>query len=244
MATNDDRITALAQSIYVGRHGVLSPASGTALTSLQDQTIEWVNQLIPEIQQAKDPVRKPVYWRFVRTNNNSIGTITNVNTVSYALPTTVRTLVITPHRDLTIQQGGIVISTFKLVNPNQILDPNDTDVRSRATVIGRNVVFSRPLNSTELNGTIVADSVAPIPQLSHADVSLLDILDANLDIRQLFVLGVLKNQALPDIVQGGLTPSFAGKFNSYLQDCITDNNLSADADDQDREDLGNITGVF
>lgn len=240
---NTDRITALAQDIYLARHNQKNGAVDAKLTDFIDQTISWVNQLIPEIQKAKDPSGRAVDWNFVRTNDATIGTVTTGTTISYPLPTGIRRLVVNSHRDVTIRQDGTVVSSFKLVNPNQVLDPNDYDVRSRATVIKRNIIFSRPLTDVEVGGSIVADTIASIPQLSYADVSLLDILDADLDIRQLFILGVLKNQMLPDIVQGGLTPSYSGKFDTYLAECIAENNLSSDADDADRESFGWIGGV-
>lgn len=242
---NTDRITAFAQSVYQARHNQQNDATGTDLTDFLTQTIEWVNQTIPEIEHARDITKRPVDWNFLRTNDDqSIGTVTSGTVLSYSLPDSIRKLVINPHRDLTIQQDGTVISSFKLVNPNQNTDPSDSfDVRDRATVLQRRIIFNRPLTTAEVGGTITADTIAYIPQLSLLDASLLDILDQYTDIRQLFVYGVLKNQILPDIVQGGLTPSFSQKFADYLADCIAENNTSADADDVDRESFGWVSGI-
>lgn len=235
--TNDERITELAQAIYLARHNQNNDVNGNDLVDFQDQTIEWVNQLIPEIEKKAD-------WNFVRTNDATVGTVLVGSTISYDLPATVRKLVINPHRDLTIRFDTSIVSSFKLVNPNQGYDPAEPyDIRSRATVLKRKIIFSRPLTEAEVGGTIVADTIGYIPQLSHDDVSLLDIFDDYPDIRQLFIFGVVKNQILPDIVQGGLTPSFSQKFADYLADCIAENNASADADDQDRENFGWVTGV-
>lgn len=241
---NDSRIAALAQDIYLARHNEQNDATDVDLTAFLDQTIGWVNQLIPEIEHTRDATGKKVDWNCLRTNDDtSIGIVTSGTTISYSLPSGIRNLVINPHRDLTIQQDGTVVSSFRLVNPNQGYDPAVYDTRSRATVVNRNIIFSRSLTSIEVGGTIVADTISYFPKLSHDDVSLLDIFDEYSDIRQLFVLGVLKNQVLPDIVQGGLSPSFAQKFDTFLADCVAENNLSADADDQDRENLGWISGV-
>lgn len=242
--TNDERITALAQSIYLARHNQQNGATGADLVAFQDEIIGWVNQFIPEIQAARNPMGKAVDWNFVRTNDDpSVGVVTDGAVISYPLPIGIRKLVINPHRDLTIRFDGSVISSFKLVNPNQAYDPTDNDVRSRATTIKRKIIFSRPLTDTEVGGTITADTLAYIPQLSHDDVSLLDMLDLDLDIRQLFVAGVVKNQILPDIVQGGLTPSYSGKFDELLASCIAANDESADADDVERESFSWISGV-
>lgn len=241
--TNDERITQLAQDIYLARHNQANDVTGQDLVDFQNQTITWVNQYIPELEKAKDATNKTVDWNFVRTNDALLGTVTVGTTISYPLPAGVRKLVINPHRDLTIRQDGSIVSSFKLVNPNQISDPTSHDIRSRATVLKRQVIFSRYLTDVEVNGSIIADTISFIPQLSHADVTLLDLLDLNPDIRQLLILGVVKNQILPDIVQGGLTPSYSQKYADYLADCIAENNASADADDADRENFGWVGGV-
>lgn len=237
MNDNDSRIIALAQDIYIARHNQANDVTGTDLIDFENQTISWVNQFLPELEKEAD-------WNFSRTNDdNSIGTIPSGTTISYALPDTIRKLVVNSQRDLTIQQDGTIISTFKLVNPNQAFNPNDHDVRSRASVINRKIVFGRTLNDTEVGGTIVADTIAWMPRLSTIDVDLLDLLDDNPDIRQLVVLGVLKNQILPDIVQGGLAPSFTTKYASLLKECVRENNASIDADDPYYEGFGFVRGV-
>lgn len=241
--TNEQRIDSLAQDIYLARHSQYNDVDGDDLIEFRNATIGWINQFIPELERARDSARKVVDWNFVRTNNDIIGTVVDAGVISYPLPAGIRKLVINPHRDLTIRHDNTVVSTFTLVNPNQSGDPTDVSTRDRATVIQRKVIFSRPLRDTEVTGDIVADTIAKIPMLSTLDVALLDILDENPDIRQLFVMGVVKNQILPDIVQGGLTPSYAQKFDRYLADCIMDNNDSADADDAERESFANVGGV-
>lgn len=237
--TNDQRITQLAQDIYLARHNQVNDVTGDDLTAFLDETISWVNQFIPEIEKKAD-------WNFVRTNDATVGTIVTPSVISYALPDGIRKLVIAPGRDLTIRFDTSTVASFKLVNPNQSYNTNEPyDNRERATVLKRKIIFSRPLKQIEVGGTIVADTIAKIPRLAHDDVALLDILDDeyNDDIRQMFIYGVLKNQVLPDIVQGGLTPSFSQKFDKYVNDCIAENNASADADDQDRESFAWVGGV-
>lgn len=234
---NIDRIQELAQDIYLARHSGKNDVEGEDLTDFLDQTIASVNQFIPEIEKEAD-------WNFVRTNDDtSLGRVTRGTTISYPLPSSVRKLVINSHRDLTIRQDGSIVATFKLVSPNQAGDPNDYDTRNRATVLRRKIIFSRSLTDGEVGGTIVADTIAFIPRLSLKDVSLLDMLDENPDIRQLFVLGVAKNQILPDIVQGGLTPAYTTKYTSLLRQCVAENNASSDAEDADRESFAWVGGV-
>lgn len=235
--TNDSRIIDLAQDIYQARHNQENDVTGTDLVDFENQTVRWVNQYLPELEKEAD-------WTFSRTNNDpSLGTVPSGTTISYALPSTIRKLVINHQRNLTIQQDGTIISTFALVNPNQAADPTNLDVRNRATVVNRKIIFGRSLNSTEIGGTIVADTIAWLPRLSTTNVDLLDILDNYPDIRQLLVLGVVKNQILPDIVQGGLAPAFTTKYAGLLKACVAENSASTDADDANHEDFGWVRGV-
>lgn len=230
--TNDERLLELAQQIYRARNGQKKTILSGEETDFIDDAIDWVNQFIPELDLE-------AYWNWVRTNDDIVGTVVAEQKI-YSLGDNIRTLVINPQRDLSIRHDGNVISTFKMVNANQLNDPSDYDVRDRATVIGRKLVLSRAPTEQEAAGDIVADSVAYLPKLSHDDVTLLDTVDPI----QLVVLGVLKNEVLPDIVQGGLTPSFTQKYGDLLQKCIAENNLSAAADEADRENLSFVGGVW
>lgn len=231
--TNDEYILEVAQKIYLARKNQKNDVTGADLESFIDDTIDWINQFLPELELEAD-------WNFSRVNDNNIGTITSANTISYELPDDIRTLVYNYDRDLTIRQDGTIISTFKLVNPNQISNPNDYEVKDRATVIGNKLIFSRPLRDTEVGGSIVADSILKLPPLSRDDTSVLDIVQP----QQLLILGVLKNQVLPDIVQGGLTPSFTQKYADLLEKCVKDNNMSSDASDFERENLAFVGGIW
>lgn len=244
--TNEERIDALAQEIYLARHNQTNDATGTDLTTFRTQTISWVNQFIPELEKAKDMTGKLVDWNFLRTNDNILGTVAVKGAISFDLPTGIKRLVVNPRRDPSIRFDNSVVASFKLVNPNQTFDPADPyDYRERVTLIKRKMIFSRGFLSQEVGGSIVADTISKIPKLSLTDMALMNILDNeyNDDIRQLFVMGVVKNQILPDIVQGGLTPSYAQKYDRFLADCITENNLSAGADDAERESFGWVGGV-
>lgn len=234
MTPEDQAILALAQKIYLARNGEENDDTDEDLTAFIDQTINWVNQFIRELEVETD-------WNFSRTNNNTIATIQNTTDFSFDLPEGVRKLVFNSQRDLTIRQDGTVVSSFKLVNPNQISDPTDTwDTRPRATVLNNKVILSRPPLDTEVGGIITADTIDWLPDLTHEDVTLLDIVKP----QELLVLGVLKNQVLSDIVQRGLTPTFTQKYNDLLQKCIAQNNESADADNADMENFGFVRGIW
>jgi len=236
--TNEERIIELGQSIYRAKNNRKNDiAAGTETDDFVADTIDWVNQFIQELEMEAD-------WNYVRTNDYTVGTVTDITAQSYDLPATVQRLVVSPYRDLKIMQDGAIVATFRVVNPNQISDPTNPDTADRCTVLGprnaRKLVLSRPLTEAELNGTLVADVVSFMPELSLANVTLLDIVEPP----QLLVLGCAKNSTLPDIVQGGISPALAQKYADLLAKAVAANNATSDAYDIPREDFGYIRGIW
>lgn len=233
MTPQEEAILALAQSIYLAKNNRYNDVDGTEQTEFIDQTIDWVNQYIEELEMEAD-------WNYVRTNNYTLGTIATVDSTTFALPDEIQRLVVSPYRDLTISQDGSVVSTFRLVSPDQIADPENPEVLDRATVIGRNVVLSRPLKDTEVGGTVKADVVSFIPRLSRTDVDMLELVQP----KQLIILGVAKNATLPDIVQGGISPSLTQKYADLLEKAVMKNNATSDVNEIPREDFSYVSGVW
>lgn len=232
MAVIDD-ITKLAQSIYLAQNGRYNDVEGSDLTDFLNKTIDWVNQFIEELEMETN-------WNYLRKNNNLIATISDPTIQSYALPTTVRTVVVSPYRDVTIQHDGTTIATFTMVNPDQISDPTDLETHDRATVINSKLILSRQLKSTEVGGEIRADTIDFMPKLSLTDGSLLSLVKP----KQLLVLGVAKNATLPDIIQGGISPSLAQKYKDLLDKAIAANDATAEALEVPSENFGFIRGVY
>lgn len=231
--TPTEEITAIAQSIYLAKNNRYNDVEGEELTSFLNETIDWINQFTPELELEAD-------WNYLRTNNNLIATITDITVQSYPLPAGTRTVVVSPYRDVTISSGGSVISTFTMVNPNQISDPTDPNIGDRATVINNNLILSRPLKDTELGGELRADTIAYMPELTLDDTTLLSLVKP----KQLLILGVAKNATLPDIVQGGISPSLTQKYNDLLQKAVAINNATAEALDVPAESFGYIRGIW
>lgn len=232
--TNEERIEELAQSIYLAKNNRYNDVDdGDEKTEFLNQTMDWVNQFTPELELEAD-------WNYLRENGALLGTVASAGVVTYDLPTTVRKLVVSPYRDLTITQDGAVVATFKLVNANQIADPTNPDVADRATVIGRKVIFSRPLKDTEVGGEVHADVINKMPKLTMDDVSLLDLVEP----LQLIVLGVAKNATLPDIVQGGISPAVTQKYADLLTKAVGENNQTSEAYDILAEDFSFVQGVW
>lgn len=231
--TPTEELTALAQSIYLVMYNRYNDVEGDELTDFIDKIVDWVNQYTPELELEAD-------WNYLRTNSNLIGTVASENNTTFNLPSTVRKVVVSPYRDLTISFGGAVVSTFTIVNPNQIADPTDPHTEDRATVINRTLILSRPLKDYEVGGEVRCDTIAFMPQLTTADTSLLSLVEP----KQLIILGVAKNSTLPDIVQGGISASIAQKYGDLLKRAVMYNDETAAALDVPREDLSWIRGVY
>lgn len=233
MAAIDD-ITAVAQSIYLAKNGRYNDVEdGTELTEFLEQTVDWINQFRQELELEAE-------WNYLRTNRNLIATISDVDIQTYPLPTDVRTVVTSPYRDVVIENDGTVISTFTMVNPNQISNPADPYTGDRATVINGNLILSRKLKETELGGELRADTIAYMPLLTMDDSTLLTLVKP----QQLIVLGVAKNATLPDIVQGGISPSLTQKYNDLLQKAVGANNATAEALEVPTENFNFVRGVW
>lgn len=247
MAAQDD-ITAFAQSVYSRiknrMYDAITDADGQNFISL---VVDFANGFIDELELEVDGVGNPIDWWWVRQNGATLGTATTGGQSISFNTTTFNNLIVDEGRYVQITQGGIVISNFAVVAPGDI-----TNVASRVTEdmcarVGNNIIFSRKFTSQENNGTIIGDVTTPIPKLvfdqtNHAN----DVSTALTTIkpRELFVLGVAKNQSLPDIVQGKLSPSFTQKFNDMLNNAIARSTTSSLADEVQRDDFSGVGGVY
>lgn len=234
MTPQEQRILELAQSIALARTSRYSDVEDELeRNEFLDQTIDWVNQYIQELELEAD-------WNYVRNNDYAISSGLVEGDHKVPLPVDVQRLVISSDRDLSIVHDGTTISTFGLVAPNQIANPTNPETRDRATIVGRQVILSRPLTAEEAGGELYADAVKYIPRLSRNNVEMLDLVEPP----QLIVLGVAKNWSLPDIVQGGISPNLAQKYNDLLQLALAKNNETSQAYDAIGDDFSYIGGIW
>ena len=230
MAILDD-ITALAQQIYVARKNRKNNATGASLSTFIDTTIIQVNQFLSELD-------KETYWSWVRTNDYTLATATSAT--SYTLQDDYRTIVKDEDRPLYIVKAGVVVSVWDIVAPSQLKNAGSDDNPNRVALIARNVVFSRSLTPEEIGGEIKLDVVEYLPKLSLTNADVLSLVDPI----ELIVLGVVKNQVLPDVVQGGLTPSFTQKYADLLNSAKAENDTTSTASTATVENLSGVRGVW
>lgn len=234
MATNAEKIQEFAQQVYLTIYGRrIDDIDDTDGVEAVEKTKIWLNLFLDELEREAD-------WNCVRENDATIGTVQNA-TSTFDLPGDARKLVADENRPLVIMNDGAIISIWDVVDPNQLTSRNHYGTRDqRVTYVNQRIVFSRALNDTEIGSTVMADIVNTIPRIASNDTSLFDLPLP----RQLLVLGTAKNNTLPDIVQGGLSPSYVQKYNDELEKAKAENDAAGLSSEAVTEDNGNIAGVY
>lgn len=229
-----DNIESLAQDTYYSINGVTNDDTGDDLTQFQ-------NDFIRAFNLWKDEFETEAYWTKLRVDDYTLATIANTTTYSFPLPDEYRSPIFNQNKYLKfISADDTVIASFKMVDPNQRQVDDAWDKPDRATFVGRNVVLSRPPKAVEVGATIVLDVVEYLPPLTRNDDSAIALLPN----KQLAVLGVAKNTSLSNVVKVSLSPSFAQKYNNELQKAITQNNLTNELDDMQRDNYSYINGIW
>ena len=239
--TDEQRIADFVQDLYLTRYNreLDSTAVGDEDYLIErNKTIRWANMFADELEQETDTSGQPINWNFLRDDNLELGEITEAGQL-FTLPAEVLRLVFDENRPLTLEYDGTVVARFDVVDPNQITRRTDA-TEDRVTVVGGNLAFSRPFTEEEIGATVVADVINKIPRLTASSAEMLTTVKPY----QLLILGVAKNATLPDIVQGGLSPSFAQKYADLLEQVKLNNDVSSTADGYNADDYGYIGGIW
>lgn len=209
--------------------------------NLVNQTIDWVNMFIDELETETDAAGQPVDWGFARSNGERLG-VARQGKASIDFDSGFNNLIAEEGRYVQVVVGGAVVSNFAVVAPGQITNKTDRITEDMVSLVGSTLVFSRAFRDYENGGKIIGDVTVPIPRLSLTDVSVLNG-DNAVTPQQLLILGTAKNASLPDIVQGGLSPSYVQRYNDLLQNAKARNATSSHADTVGRDDYSYISGV-
>lgn len=208
--------------------------------TLRDDTISWANMYLDELETEVDPSGQPIDWSWLRINGSELGTAVSGD-FSIDAPDDIDYLLTDQNRYVQILQDGTAVSNWAVVAPDQITNVDDRVTEDMCALVGDSIVFSRVFTDEENGGSIVGDVVIQFPRMSASplNIKVLAIVKPVL----LMKLGVAKNASLPDIVQGGLSPSYAQKYNNLLQNAISREMASARGEEVARDDYSNIGGV-
>lgn len=231
---NEQRILELGQKVYLILNGVYNDVSGDEQNAFRDETIDWCNQYLDELEMEAD-------WSWARTNGYSLGTVNAVD-YTFTLDPDVLRLVSNWQRDIVMTRPDGQEVTWSLVSPNLIMNPEVGGAvqPNRAAVIGRKLRFSRPFTVDEIGSTLTGDAIGKLPRLSLLNVDILDLVQPY----QLLVLGMAKNNVLPDVVNNTLAPNYDVKYQRMLRKAIELDGASTELEDTLRDDFSFIHGVY
>lgn len=233
------QLQAFAQSVYLVTKGrYFDDITSDDGVTFVDQTIDWTNQYIDELENELDASGQPLDWKWVRVGGFTLGTASEGD-ASIDTPSGINNLLTGENRYVQILQDGSVVSNWAVVAPDQITNKADRVVEDMCTLVGTTIVFSRAFLDYEDGGTIIGDVTTPFPRLSLTNVKVLSLVKP----KQLLILGVAKNVTLPDIVQGGLSPSYVQKYNDLLQNAIARNQAGSISEVAQRDNYSFIGGV-
>lgn len=214
------------------------------------QVVDWTNMFLDELENAVHPTDgKLVDWWFARENQAELGTAEAGSNV-VGLSNSVDRLLTDEFRYVQVVVDGVVVSQWQVVQPGDINNKRGIAAQQdRCAVVGTDLVFSRIFKDTEDGGTVTGDVVNALPRLSYTltnftvnatNVQALTLIKP----KQLMILGVAKNATLPDIVQGGLSPSYVQKFNDLLTGAMARSRATSVSKTAARDNYGAIGGVY
>lgn len=240
--TNEERLQEFAQQVYLTIYGRrIDDVEDPDGVEQIEKTKIWCNLYLDELEKERDNEGRLINWIYLRENDLEVGTISTA-TDTFDLPDGALRLVADEDRPLVIMQDSSIVSAWDVVDPNQITKRNSYGQArdQRVTYVNQKIVFSRSLAETEIDGSIIADIMFSFPRLADNDTSLFDLPIP----RQLLVLGTAKNATLPDIVQGGLSPSYAQKYNDLLEGEKMESAQTSTGDEAVTDDYSGIGGVW
>lgn len=249
MASPTVELTNFAQSIYLTiKNRYFDEITGEDGQTFLQQVVDWTNMFIDELENETGPDGALVEWWFLRDTGTVLGTATEGDS-SISLPTTIDRLITDEKRYVQITNAaGQVVSNWLVVHPKQI-DNSGKYQQDMCAVAGSSIIFSRAFRDTEDGGTITGDTVGKIPRITY-NLTSGTVVPTNVKAittvrpKQLLILGVAKNATLPDIVQGGLSPSYVQKFNDLLGGAIARSNSTSVAAQAARDDFSRVRGVY
>jgi hypothetical protein len=240
MAAPIDDLRTFADDVYLTiKNRFFDEIEGEDGVVYVNQVVRWITMFLDELETAVDPNGMPIDWWFMRASGATLGTVTEGNS-SITIPTTILRVLTDEQRYVQITVDGKVVSNWPVVHPKNMPNRSSQVKEDRCAVVGTSLVFSRAFRDTEANGTITGDVVNKLIRPSLTNVKVFNVVQP----RQLLVLGVSKNATLPDIVQGGLSPSYVQKYNDLLQGAIARSNATSQSQDAAWQDMSDVRGVY
>lgn len=246
------QLQAFAQSVYKmiknRYYDDLTSSDGQVFLG---QIVDWLNEFIDELEYEVNADGEPIDWIWVRRPLVTLGTATaNANFLTWD-GTSYNNLITGPDRFVQIlNTSGQPVGQFSVVAPADLSNDSGRNLEDYCTLVNGQIIFSRPFQTTEAGFTVVGDVTAYLPRVTTVtNAQTKQIVATNVDIFKtvkpltLLKLGTVKNAILPDIVQGGLNPSYTQKYNDLLTNAINRSEASSVAPTAGYSDFSGVRGV-
>lgn len=221
----------LAQSAYRIVNGSKNAATGDALTAFVSLYRDWANDYISELELETD-------WIWWRIQDHNFGNASNDTPLT--IPEDFRKLVVNIERPMYLVHDGAIISSFLVVDPNNVNNPPETAKDDRVTFIDGKIVFSREFREEEIGAEVYGDYMQYAPEITEEDESVIDVIQPY----KLLTLGMAKDISLPDLVQGGISPNIEQRYLKVLGQAVAQNANSIAAGHAYMQNFGDIGGIY
>lgn len=239
--TDQEKLEQFVKDVYLVRFNRVIDLTTSGGIAEIAKTLSFARMFLNEIESEKNLDGTPINWEWTRTNDRNLGTIATAGQI-FTIPAAVRRIVVDEDRPLVLMYDGSIISKFDTVEANQITRRRDNpSTNDRVASVKRSLVFSRQFKDYEIGADVVVDTIDKLTPMTSSPVNV-DLLDTI--PYQLLVLGTAKNSVRPDIVQGGLAPSFIEQYADELDKAIAENNATSVADSAVYDDYSGIGGVY
>ena len=229
----EQQIYDLGQKVYLVLNGVYNDVAGGERDTFVAETIDWANQYLDELSLEAD-------WSWLRENNAVLGTVTATDDTFPLEPTVLRPVSDWQRAIVMTKPDGQKVN-WSLVKPNLIYNPAEGGVQqNRVAVVGRTLRFSRPFTDDEVGSVFTGDVIHKFTPISLTNVTAL----SQVTPQQLMVLGMAKNQVLPDVVNNTLTANYDVKYQRLLRRAIELDGASTALDVLETDDLSYIGGIY
>ena len=252
MASPTEELKKFAQSVHlVIKNRYFDEIESEDGQVFVQQVCDWVNMYIDELENVVNPADgKLIDWWFARESQAALGTA-SVGDDFISAPSTMDRLITDEKRYVRITVDGTLVSQWLVVQPRQLSNKNGVVQSDKCAVVGGNIQFSRPFTTAENGGAITGDIVSKLSRITFAlGGDGFTVNPQNIKIlttvrpKALLQLGVAKNATLPDIVQGGLSPSYVQKYNDLLSGALARSNATSEAQTVERDDFSGVRGAY
>lgn len=234
--TNEQKLKNLLQQVLLASTGNRldeDDLNGEEGTQRITDLLDWANLWFSEFELEAD-------WQYLRENQAELATAVKDKDIVEITAPLFRKLVASEYRTINIWQDDAIVSSWVFSEPNLIGESFSDEIGNRVSIVGNKLVFSRPLLDYEDGGTIRADIIKHIPELSRTDTSAIDLIKPE----KLLVLGIAKDQTLPDYVAGTISPSLVQRYQDLLEKAKAENSAGSVNPNLLREDYSRVRGVY